>query len=168
MVSTIAPLTGNWIDLDRVFDRLLTETLSPSRGQATRANGVMSQPMPVDLYATDDEAVLIAALPGVRSEDINLSIHENTVTISGKIFDAAKSQEAKGATWYLRELWSGQFQRSVTLPFPIDSDRVNADFEDGILKIALPKIEQAKPKKITIHGSERSKEAIGERSNSKS
>ena len=168
MVSTIAPLTGSWIDLDRVFDRLLTETIGGSRSQASRTNGVMSQPMPVDLYATDDEAVLIAALPGVRSEDLNLSIHENTVTISGKIFDAAKSQEAKGATWYLRELWSGQFQRSVTLPFPIDSDRVNADFEDGILKVTLPKIEQAKPKKITIRGSESPKEAISERSNSKS
>src|SRR4029079_9449913 len=120
-----------WIDLDRVFDRLVSESLGVPRGQVSRSNGVMSQPMPVDLYATEREAVLSAALRGVRSDDLNLSIHENTVTVSGKIFDAAKSEEAKGATWYLRELWSGQFQRSVTLPFPIDSERVNADFEDG-------------------------------------
>ena len=69
MVSTIAPLTGSWIDLDRVFDRLLTESIGGSRSQASRANGVMSQPMPVDLYATDDEAVaafqLLSRLEGI-------------------------------------------------------------------------------------------------------
>src|SRR5690349_10192618 len=109
MVNTTAPLLSSWINMDQVFDRIVSDALRSPRGQGARANGTMSQPMPVDLYANDDQAVLIAALPGVRASDLNLSIHENTVTISGKVFDTAKSEEAKGATWYLRELWGGQF-----------------------------------------------------------
>lgn len=168
MVSTTAPLLSSWIDVDRVFDRLVSEAIRTPRGQGGRSNGVMSQPMPVDLYANEDEAVLIAALPGVRASDLNLSIHENTVTISGKVFDTAKSEEAKGATWYLRELWGGQFQRSVTLPFPVNADKVEADYEDGILRVTLSKSEQAKPKKIAIRMNETHSDAIGERSGTSS
>ena len=124
-------------------------------------NGVsVPQPMPLDVYATDDHAVVVAAVPGMQPNALQLTVQQNTVTLSGTIRDVTKSDEARGATWYLHELASGAFQRSVTLPFPVDADGAEATFEHGVLRVVLPKAEAAKPKKIAISsGSER--EAIG-------
>ena len=59
-------------------------------------------------------------------------------------------EEAKGATWYLRELWHGRFRRAVSLPFEVDPGKAEASFEHGILRIQLPKAEHAKPQRIPI------------------
>lgn len=77
------------------------------------------------------------------------------------------SEEGKNATWYLRELASGSYQRSVTLPFPVDVDRADAQFENGILRVVLPKAEASKPKQIAIQTGSRS-QAIEANSTEKS
>jgi HSP20 family protein len=146
---TAFPFTRDWVDLERFMDRVVQDTFGQNR-QLWSRNGATPQPMPVDIYATDDEAVVLAALPGVRPQDLDLSIHQNTVTISGKIMSAVDSEEAKGATWLVRELWSGEFRRSFALPFAVNPDASEATFEQGILKIRLPKAEHAKPRKISI------------------
>ena len=146
---TAFPFTRDFVELERFMDRVVQDTLGPTRQLWSRA-GATPQPMPVDIYATDDAAVVLAALPGVRPDDLDLSIHQNTVTISGKIMSAVDSEEAKGATWLNRELWSGEFRRSFSLPFAVNPDQVEATFEQGILKVTLPKAEHAKPRRISI------------------
>jgi HSP20 family protein len=109
--------------------------------------------MPIDVYATGDAAVLIAAVPGMQPEDLELTVHQNTVSLRGTVRSAADVQETKDATWYVSELGSGTYQRSVTLPFPIDAEHAEATFEHGLVRVTLPKAESAKPKKIAISGS---------------
>lgn len=162
---TAFPFTRDWVDLERFMDRVVQDTFGPTR-QVWSRNGTTPQPIPVDIYATDDQAVVLAALPGVRPEDLDLSIHQNTVTISGKIMSAVDSEDAQGATWLARELWSGEFRRSFTLPFAVNPDATDATFEQGILKITLPKAEHAKPRKISISAPQPEHQSITESSSS--
>jgi HSP20 family protein len=74
------------------------------------------------------------------------------VTLSGTLRSVVDTEDAKQATWYLHELGSGTYRRSVTLPFPVDADKADASFEHGILRVMLPKAEAAKAKKIAISG----------------
>ena len=162
MVTTpYAPVVG----LRQAMEQLVDESLvgAPFRTGWPRAgNGTASpvaQPIPLDVYATEDAAVIIAAVPGLRPEDLELTVHQDTVSLSGTIGNVADTEEAKGATWYVHELWSGQFRRGFTLPFAVDADRAEASFDQGILKVVLPKAETAKPKKIAIGGT--TTQAIG-------
>jgi HSP20 family protein len=159
-----SPLFNDTLSLTANVDRLAEQMLGgdPFRMLWSRsANGAtVPQPMPLDIYATDDHAVIIAAVPGMRPEDLELTAQQNTVTLGGTIRNVADTQDAKGATWYLHELVSGTFQRSVTLPFPVDADKAEATFEHGVLRVTLPKAEAARPKKIAVSsGGER--QAIG-------
>ena len=120
----------------------------------------MVRPLPLDVYATQDEAVIIAAVPGMSPQDLEVTINQNVVTLSGTVPTAAESEQGKGATWYLHELWHGQFRRSVTLPFEVDAGKADASFENGIVRIMLPKAERAKPHKIAIKTGNGQQEAI--------
>jgi len=148
----------------QTMDRLLDEAFfgAPSRAlwSSGGANALSVQPMPLDVYATQDEVVLLAAVPGMRPEDLEITAHQNTVTLSGRVASPADSEEAKGATWYVHELWSGQYRRSVTLPFEIDAAKASASFEGGIVRIVLPKAERAKPVRIALGGGQ-PRQAIG-------
>jgi HSP20 family protein len=158
-----SPFFNDFVTLRNSVDRLADAVFGddPFHTQWSRSsgNGAVAQPMPLDVYATDEQAVLLAAVPGMRPEDLELSAQQNTVTISGTMGSVTDTEEAKGATWYLHELGSGSYRRSVTLPLPIDVEKATASFEHGILRVVLPKAETAKPKKIAIAPSER--QAIG-------
>jgi HSP20 family protein len=80
--------------------------------------------------------------------------------LSGSLPTAADSEQGKNATWYLHELGSGPFQRTVTLPFEVDAAKAEATFEHGIVRIALPKAERAKPQKIAIRAADAQHEAL--------
>ena len=162
-----SPLFNDFVSLRDTVDRLFNETFNDDqfRTSWSRAGNGRTQAMPMalDVYATDDQVVILAAVPGMRPEDLDLLIHENTITISGKIANVAESEETKGATWYVHELWSGDVRRSLMLPFPVDSERAEARFDQGILRVALPKAESAKPRKIKIgSGTEQSALTAGE------
>lgn len=140
--------------LRNTVDHLFNETLGGeqfSQGWSRNSNGrALVQAMPLDVYSTDDEVVILAALPGMQPENLDLSINQDTVTLSGRVDSATATEEAQGAKWYLHELWSGEVRRSITLPFPVDADQIQATFEHGILRVILPKAETAKPRKIEI------------------
>ena len=154
-----SPLFRDLLNLTDTFDQLTGYRSGGS--QFDRRNGAFTAvAMPIDVYATGDEAVLIAAVPGMHPEDLELTVHQNTVTLSGTVRSAADAKETKAATWYVSELGSGTYQRSVTLPFPIDTEHADASFEDGLVRVTLPKAESAKPKKIALSGSSNGKEAI--------
>ncbi|MFN8592325.1 MAG: Hsp20/alpha crystallin family protein [Thermomicrobiales bacterium] len=150
MVSTF-PFGQDFVVLRDAMNQLLEESFVPSRG--TRgSNGTVVRALPLDVYATQDEAVVIAAIPGMDPANLEITVNQNVVTVAGTIPSVAESEQGKGATWYLHELWHGQFRRSVTLPFEVDAGKAEATFEHGIVRVSLPKAERAKPFRIAIKG----------------
>ena len=152
MSSPLSPFLTDFSPLLQTMERFLGDPSgAASRTSWARTGGVV-QPMPLDVYTTDDDAVILAAVPGMRPEDLEITAHQNTVTLSGTVANVADSDEAKRATWYVHELWSGQYRRSVSLPFEIDAEKAAASFEQGIVRIVLPKAERAKPTRIALSG----------------
>lgn len=160
MVSQF-PFGTDFVVLRDAMNQLLEESFVPSRGvRSGGGNGTTARPLPLDVYATADEAVIIAAVPGMSPQDLDVTINQNAVTLSGTVPTAAESEQGKGATWFLHELWHGQFRRSVTLPFEVDAGQAEATFENGIVRITLPKAAKAKPHKIAIKAASGQSEAI--------
>ena len=157
MVSTF-PFGQDFVVLRDAMNQLLEDSFVPNRGARSGANGTMVRALPLDVYATQDEAVIIAAVPGMSPRNLDVTIDQHVVTLSGTVPTAAESEQGKGATWYLHELWHGQFRRSVTLPFEVDAAEAEATFENGIVRITLPKAERAKPHRIAV----RTRPAAGE------
>ncbi len=106
--------------------------------------------LPLDVVENENEFVVKASVPGVKPEDVEITVHGDTLTIRGQ---TQVEEEKKGETWHLRERRFGAFQRSLSLPVPIDSDKANASYDHGVLTLTLPKAEAAKPKQIKIGGS---------------
>jgi HSP20 family protein len=102
----------------------------------------------VDLYEEKDNLIVKAELPGMKKSDIDVSLHDGALTISG---ERKSEREEKDGETYRSERFYGRFQRSVMLPTPVAADKVNASYKDGILTITLPKTEEAKPKQIEVN-----------------
>jgi HSP20 family protein len=101
----------------------------------------------MDLYQTEDSVVVKMGLPGVKPEDIQISVANGVLTVRGEL---KEEKEEKQRTYHLRERRFGSFSRSVSLPSSVNSDKSEALFEDGILTLTLPKAEEAKAKTITV------------------
>ncbi len=138
----------------QAMDRIVHDAFGPSQFATIWPSTVSERgsAFPVDAYATDNEFVILVAAPGISAEDFQITVEKNTVSISATIPSVAKSDHAKGATWYLRELPSGSFQRSLTLPMDVDSGRTEATFENGVLRLTLPKAETARARQIQVQG----------------
>ncbi len=108
-----------------------------------------ASPLPIDVFTGSDQAVIRAALPGVRPEDIEVSVYENTVTIAAQL-PARSTPESEHVSWLVAELGTGSFQRTITLPFQIQEQEVEAEFANGLLQLTLPKVEAEKPHRISI------------------
>lgn len=157
MVNRVPSLAEEFVSLRDAMDRVFNDvSMAPFRAlwSGTWGNGTGRMPLPLDAYATKDEVVIIAAVPGIKADQLEITINQNTVTLRGSIPNVASSEEAKDATWYLHELPHGGFQRSLTLPVEVDSARADATFEDGILRLRLPKAETAKPRQIKVRVAE--------------
>ena len=157
------PFSPEFVPLREAMMQWLTDSVVPSGGARfprRGGSGTTAWPVPVDVYATPEEVVVLAAVPGMSPEQLEITYTENTLTLSGTLPSAADSEQGQSATWYVRELWSGRFQRTVTLPFAIDANQAEATFEHGIVRIVLPKAEWARPHKIAIRAGG-SQEAIG-------
>jgi HSP20 family protein len=124
--------------MDRLFDDAFTRPISMSGGSVVPT---------IDLFQTDDEVVLKAALPGLKAEDVHISVTADVLTLSGEF---KQESEQKEATYHIREHRYGSFERSVMLPTDVQTDKAKADFENGILTITLPKAETVKPKTVNI------------------
>jgi HSP20 family protein len=102
--------------------------------------------MPVDFHADDDEFVLTAEIAGINPEDIQIEIKDDVLTVKGEV----KSDTNGEGKYLLREIYQGEFCRSLRLPEPVEVDKVEAKFENGLLTIHLPKAEEVRPKTIKI------------------
>lgn len=157
-----SPLFPELSSLQHTLDRLVTTAFDESRqGRRGGVNGhTVPVPMPIDVFGTDDRVVILAEVPGMQAEELDLSINENTITISGSIRSAVDAEEAKDATWYVSEIARGTYQRSITLPFAVDADKAEAMMDAGILRITLPKAEANRTRKIAISTGSTSPTAI--------
>jgi HSP20 family protein len=151
MVSRV-PVSDEFVSLREAVDRLVSDSFvgSPFRSLWSSSNGASRLPVPLDVYATNEDVIVIAAIPGIRAEDIEITINQGTVVLSGKAPNVAQSEEGKAATWFIHELPYGSFNRSITLPIEVDANGADASFENGILRLRLPKAEQAKPRQIKV------------------
>ena len=132
------------------MDTLLRESVAqPQRG----VTGALS--FPLDIHETDNEYVIQAELPGIRTENVHLQVQNNMLQISGEV---KQEQQEQGHQWVLRERRYGRFQRTLTLPRPVESDQANAEFEHGILTVTLPKAQEARAKSIPIRSGQGSQQ----------
>lgn len=130
------------MSMRRELDRLFDETLfSPSLSE----NG-WNAPL-VDLYQTDEDVIVKAAMPGVKPEDVNIEVSGDQLSIRGEVREEKREEKAN---YHLREQRYGSFSRTLTLPAPVMADKAKAEVVDGILHLNLPKAEEARPKVITV------------------
>jgi HSP20 family protein len=101
----------------------------------------------LDVHEDKDNVYVRAELPGMKKEDIDLSLHNGSLSISGERKGEEKNEESEV---YRSERFFGRFQRTVSLPSPVAVDQVKAQYRDGILTVTLPKSEEAKPKQIEV------------------
>jgi len=114
----------------------------------SRDTGLFSGWSPaLDLYDDKDDFVAKVELPGMKKEDIQISLHEGVLTVSG---ERKHEFEGKEGETFRSERYFGKFQRSVSLPAMVDGSKVSATYKDGILTITLPKAEEAKPRHIEV------------------
>jgi HSP20 family protein len=120
----------------------------PSRSNFGREGQLFSGWSPaLDLYQNNDDVMAVVELPGMRKEDIEISLHDGTLTIAGE----RKSESSNGEKAERSERYIGKFRRSITLPARVDANKVSATYRDGILTVTLPKAEEAKPKQIQVN-----------------
>jgi HSP20 family molecular chaperone IbpA len=100
----------------------------------------------VDIFETETTITMLADLPGVRPEDLNIDLRDNTLTISGEIFPVEGGDEED----ILIEYETGKYYRQFTLSEVIAQDKIDAKLTNGVLRLTLPKVEKAKPRKITV------------------
>jgi HSP20 family protein len=107
---------------------------------------------PVDVFEDKDGIKLVAELPGVKSDDVKISLENNTLTLRGEKRQVA---EEKTERVHRYERTYGRFERVFTLPSTVDPDRIEATFDDGVLTVALPRSERARPREIPVTASRR-------------
>ena len=143
--SVMWPSLNRWANLRDDLDTLLD---LPFWNGSSRQSQLFSGWTPaLDLYQNNDNIVAVVELPGMRKEEIEISLQDGTLSISGERKEERSNEN--GATRTERS--TGKFRRSITLPTRVDANKVNATYKDGILTVTLPKAEEAKPKQIQIN-----------------
>lgn len=144
------PEVSNWLGFGRLtdlrdeIDRLFETPLA----QFTHASKLLSGWTPaLDVFEDKDNLYVRAELPGMKKEEIDVSLHEGSLSISG---ERKGGDEFKDAEVYRAERFVGRFQRTVTLPTAVAADKIKAQYKDGVLTVTLPKAEEAKPKHIDV------------------
>jgi HSP20 family protein len=146
-----APTSAPWTALDRwsnLRDELNSFFDMPFRSGFNRTDQLFTGWSPaLDLYETGDHFVAVVELPGMRKDAIEISLHDGTLTISG---ERKRETDKNGEAAQRTERYVGTFRRSIALPTRVDASKVTATYQDGILKVTLPKAEEAKPKQIQV------------------
>lgn len=119
-------------DIQRAMNRIMEET---------------NRTLPLDIHERDDAYVIAANIPGVNADDIDIRLHEDVLTISAEI---PAPQVEENTRVLVRERGYGKYSRSVTLNFPVDADKIEAAYENGVLVLVLPKLPEAQPRTIKV------------------
>jgi HSP20 family protein len=135
----VAELSRIRRDLDEMFD-------SPGLGRFNEGLFERDFSPSLDVVEANDEYLVQVDLPGVAKKDLDISVADNVLTIKG---EKHESNEKNGKV-YRKETWAGTFQRTISLPHGVDSTKIDARMQDGVLTITLPKREEAKPRQIAV------------------
>jgi len=139
---------GELVSLRAAMDRLFEDSFVSPLTFRTLALGEGAGVSPqVDVHQTDDELVVTAALPGMKSEDLDITITGQHLTLRGEL---AADEEIKREQYLFRERRFGSFSRSFELPVRVQGDKAQATFDDGVLTLRIPKAEEVKPRQIQI------------------
>ncbi len=122
--------------LERQMNALMRDMMS----------GMASVFPPINVWRGKEGAVLTAEVPGVRAEDLDVTVDRDLVTIKGK----REIEREEGRAYHRRERGGGSFTRTIRLPFTVDADNVEARLENGVLRLTLPCVEEEKPKKVAV------------------
>jgi HSP20 family protein len=136
---------GELLSLRQAMDRLFEDSFV--RPRAWGANLIEGSSLPLDVSSTADELLVEAPLPGVKPEDVDITIENGTLTIRGQT--SSERREGEG-DYLVQEIRRGEFSRSVTLPSGLEPDKATASFDNGVLTLRVPKAEQVKPRQIRI------------------
>ncbi len=146
-----APELAPWSAADRwsnLRDELNSFFELPFRSSFGRTGQLFTGWSPaLDLYQNNDNVVAVVELPGMRKEDIEISLHDGTLTING---ERRRESSSNGEKADRTERYVGSFRRSIALPTRVDAGKVSATYRDGILTVTLPKAEEVKPKQIQV------------------
>ncbi|MBN1848876.1 MAG: Hsp20/alpha crystallin family protein [Deltaproteobacteria bacterium] len=131
-----------------------SKALQPKEKKEVTTSTEQTRPGPVfipvvDIFETEKELTLLADMPGVKAENLNIDINKGVLTLIGDV----QPPEAKGETEVWREYRTGKYQREFHLSDIIDQAKIEAELKDGVLRLRLPKIEAAKPRKIAVKAS---------------
>lgn len=126
------PMIEPWDDMDNFMESVMSKGFVPA----------------IDVYQTKDAVVVETPLAGVDPENVSISIENDILTMEGSV---EKKSEVDEKEYYRKEVRTGHFHRAIALPASVQGDKAKADFEDGILKISVPKAEQIKPKTIKVN-----------------
>jgi HSP20 family protein len=141
LVRRVSPF-GDLLSLRQAMDRLFEESFVNPTWQFGEG-----QPVPLDVHQDDDAVTVVAQLPGVKPEEVDITVEGETLTIAGDT--TSKTTEEKGQA-LLQEIRRGRFVRTLTLPVGLEADKATATFEDGVLTLRIPKAEATKPRQIKI------------------
>ena len=133
----------------QIFDTFLDEFFN-----TTGLSTMMATQLDVDMYETESEVVIKAKAPGYKEEDVTITTEDNVLTIEGKIQEENEQKEG-GKKYHLKEIRSESFIRSISLPTGVDAEKAEASFENGVITVTLPKMEEVKPKTIAIKTSKK-------------
>ncbi len=134
-------------EMNRMFDEMFGGLAR--RGGGRQQGREPSQWSPaLDVLQEDGDVLIRAELPGVKPEDVEITVTGDMLTISGTFHE---EREQKGEQYLFQELRRGRFTRSIALPAALDRDAATANFEDGLLTLTIPKAEETKPRQIRIN-----------------
>jgi HSP20 family protein len=137
----------------KMEDDTTSKSLQPEENEdleeSTDEGEEMEGQLALDMYQTKDNLVVKSTIAGVRPEDIDVTVNDNVLTISG---ERMQQDEVREKDYYMQECYWGEFSRSVELPEEFDAEGISAEIKDGILTVNIPKSEKAKPKKIMVKG----------------
>ncbi len=126
---------------------LMEDSIVPVPSQVTkvvRGNKIPLR-LPLDAYATDDEVVIIASVPGIDPEDVEITLEDDNLTIKGTYAPALENVD-----YLIHERASGEFSRTVVINVPVEVEKAEAKFEQGVLTLILPKAQEVRPKVIKV------------------
>lgn len=134
------------------FDRMLEYPLLRSRwGMPMQANEVVgSWGLALDVAEQGENFTVKASIPGINPDDLNVTLEDNVLTIQGETKD---DQTIDEGSYHIRERRYGSFSRSVRFPVPVEGEKVEAEYENGVLTLTVPKAEAVKPKRINVKAS---------------
>jgi len=131
------------VSLREAMDRLFEDSFTPARGQTDGQERVYR--LPLDAYVTANEIIVLANMPGVKPEEVEITIEGDTLTIRGE-----RPRPLENVDYVMQERQYGKFQRTLNINIPVDVNKAEARYENGLLTLVIPKVEAAKPRVIQV------------------